>query len=142
MKEDDDKYLEFFECASGSHAQGWPQELDQILRQSYPFLKVRSFEDTVHKSGGPELQDWRDPQLNGRHRKQVRYHTTHELWQTDRRGLAKVFLEDGPINPRPPAIGHVEPVYKERFPEKAIDSLSMTNKVKVNIEKGSEIRLL
>ena len=25
MKEDDDKYLEFFECASKGHAQGWQQ---------------------------------------------------------------------------------------------------------------------
>ena len=45
MKEDDDKYLEFFEYASRGHAQGWQQssveELDQVLRQWYPFLKVR-----------------------------------------------------------------------------------------------------
>ena len=36
MKEGDDKYLKFFECASRGHAQGWPQssveELDQVLR--------------------------------------------------------------------------------------------------------------
>ena len=69
------------------HAQGWQlssvEELDQVLRQWYPFLKVRSFGDTVRKSGRPELQNWRDPQLNGRQRKQVHYHTTQELRQTD-----------------------------------------------------------
>ena len=64
------------------------------------------------------------------------------MWLSDRRGFAKVLLEDGQINPRPPAIGHVERVYKERFSEKAIDSISLTNKVKVNIEKDSEIRVL
>ena len=113
-----------------------------LLRQWYPFLKVRSFGDTVRKSGRPELQNWRDPQLNGRQRKQVRYRTIQELRQTDWRGLAKVLLEEESINPRPPAIGHVERVYKERFSEKAIDWFSMTNKVKINIVKGSEIRLL
>ena len=46
-------------------------------------------------------------------------------------------MEDGPINPRPPAIGQVK-----RFSKKAIDRFSMTNRVKVNIEKGSEIKLL
>ena len=146
MKEGDDKYLEFFECASRGHAQRWPQslveELDQVLRQSYPFLKVRSFGDTVRKNGRSKLKDWPDPQLNGWQRKQVSYRTTQEMWRTDRRGLAKVLLEDGVINPRPPAIGHFERVYKERFSEKAIDSLSMTTKAKVNIKKGSEIRLL
>ena len=118
------------------------EELDQVFRQSYSFLKVRSFGYTVHKNGGTELQDWLDPQLNGRQRKLLRYYTTQELWRTDRRDLVKVLLEDGPINPRPPAIKHVERVYKERFSEKAFDSLSISNKVKVNIEKGSEIRLL
>ena len=63
------------------------------------------------------------------------------MWRTDRRGLAKV-LENGAINLRPPAIGHIERVYKERFSEKAIDSPSMTSKVKTNVEKGSEIGLL
>ena len=96
----------------------------------------------MRKSGGPKLQDWRDPQLNGRQRKQVCYLTTQKLWRTDRKGLAKVFLKDEPINLRSPAIEHVEQVYQERFSEKAIGSLSMTNKVEVNIEKGSEIRLL
>ena len=80
MKEGDDKYLEFFECACKGHAQGWPQssveELDQVVRQSYSFLRVRSLGDTMRKSGRPELQNWRDSQLNGRQRKQVRYRTT------------------------------------------------------------------
>ena len=87
MKEDDDWYFEFFECASRGHAKGWQlssvEELDQVLRQWYPFLKVRSFRDTVRMSGRLELQNWRDPQLNGRQRKQVRYHTTQELRRTD-----------------------------------------------------------
>ena len=84
LKKGDFKYLEFFECASRGHAQGWPQssveELDQVLRQSYPFLFTR---DKVRKSGMLKLQDWREPQLNGRQRKQVRYRTTQRE-RTDR----------------------------------------------------------
>ena len=142
MKEGDSKYLEFFECACKGHAQGWPQssveELDQVLRHSYPFL----FKERVRKSGRPELKDWRESQLSGRQRRQVRYRTTQEMWRKDRRGLAKVLLDDGAINPRPPAIGQVERVYRERFSEKAISSPSMTAKTKVNTEKGCEDRLL
>ena len=53
------------------------------LKTVVPIPESSLFRDTVRNSGRPELQNWRDPQLNGRQRKQVRYHTTQEWRRTD-----------------------------------------------------------
>ena len=65
--------------------------------------------------GRLQLQDWRDKNLSSRHRKQIRYRTCQTLWRTDRKRLAKVFLDDAPINPRLPTIRHVEQVHQDQY---------------------------
>ena len=115
---EDQRYRQLLECAVVAHTQGWPQssveQLDETLKNLYPSLKTQN-KGGRSGVGRSQLQDWRDGNLSSRQRKQIRYRTCQTLWRTDRKRLAKVLLDDASINPRLPAIRHVEQVYQDRY---------------------------
>ena len=134
----DRRYLEFFDCAEEGHAEGWPQsaveKLDSVMKKLYreAFRVNRKKERRVKSK--PSYSDWRSDKLGARERKYVRYRTCQRMWFYARKQLAKVILDDAPINPRPPAIRHVEEVYRSRFSlPRQLGELST-----IDIRKGSE----
>ena len=81
------------------------------MRCAYPKI----FWDRSNKAPSkPKFVDWRTVE-SACERKRIRYLTQQRMWKTNRRQLVKVILDDAPVNPRPPAIGHVERAYRERF---------------------------
>lgn len=109
--------------------------LDDLLRRLYP--KIFALRCNPMKKRKEARKDRDDVRRKPSEIKREEYALQQKLWRRNRSKLAKILLDDAPLNPEGPPIEEVERVYLERFGDESPPDEERIEKAKVNRQMGS-----